>query len=779
MKQIRPSETSGPIKDSPVAKRKTKGVSKSLEAMEIAERRYRLLFETANDGILLVDSSTRKVLDANPAFQRMSGYSHQELTGKSIASIGLRADKISGQKILQRLRENVEVRYENLPLKDRDGEVQKVEVVAGIYWEGDRSVIQYNIRDISERRRAEDALERLSGIVSSSEDAIISKDLDGTITSWNAGAQKIFGYTAEEMMGQSIMRLIPEDRRDEESRILGRIRAGKKVEHFETFRLTKEKRLVELSVSVAPIRDRQGRIVGASKTARDITGRRHQEIALNRLGAIVEHSADAIISKDLNGIVTSWNTGAEKIFGYKTEEIVGESIMRLIPEDRQHEEFRILSRIRNGRSIQHFETVRKTKDGRLIDISVTVSPIKDARGKIVGASKVARDITSRKRTDISLNLLAAIISSSEDAIVSKDLNGIVTSWNAGAENIFGYTAEEMVGQSIMRLIPEDRQHEEYRILSRIKSGRKIRHFETLRRTKDGGLIDVSVTVSPIKDADGRIVGASKVARDITLYRQRKEAQRRILKLATSNQKLEKEILRRQELEKALLSSRQEQEHLKEQVKRLAQQALGALEDERLRISRELHDQVSQTLIGANALLTSLLPQVKSPTPRTGQQLKQVQKLLEGSAATVHDISLNMRPLLLDDLGLIAALRAFLKSFMLRTGIRTSLVAFAKVDGIERSLLTVLYRVCQEALNNVHRHAKASAVEVKIENIGNRVRMTITDNGQGCEVDPFLKAKRGKRLGLIGMRERLEMVGGEFKIHSPQGAGTTILAEIPL
>src|ERR1700722_18466686 len=232
------------------------------------------------------------------------------------------------------------------------------------------------------------------------------------------------------------------------------------------------------------------------------------------LKAIVDSSDDAIISKDLNSMIMSWNISAERIFGYTAPEMIGRSIRILIPTELQPEEDAILRKIRSGERVDHFETGRKRKDGRLIDVSVSVSPVHSINGKIVGASKVARDISETKRVARADQLLAAIVSSSDDAIVSKSLDGIITSWNAGAERMFGYTAAEIVGQSVMKLIPDDRKNEEPKILQRLRSGERVDHFETVRLRKDGEKVDVSLTISPVKNGEGKIVGASKIARNI-------------------------------------------------------------------------------------------------------------------------------------------------------------------------------------------------------------------------------------------------------------------------
>jgi PAS domain S-box-containing protein len=237
---------------------------------------------------------------------------------------------------------------------------------------------------------------------------------------------------------------------------------------------------------------------------------RHQYLA-----AIVESSDDAIIGKDLEGTIQFCNAAAERLFGYPRAQLVGKSVRLLIPPERVAEEDRILAEIRNGSRVEHYETVRMGKGGRRIDVSLTISPVRDASGAIIGASKIAREITERKRLTTARAYLAAIVDSSDDAILSKDLHGIITSCNAATVRLFGYSAAELIGQPVRILIPPDRQAEEDVILARLRRGERIEHFETVRLAKDGRHLDISLTVSPVRDGAGTIVGASKIVRDIT------------------------------------------------------------------------------------------------------------------------------------------------------------------------------------------------------------------------------------------------------------------------
>jgi PAS domain S-box-containing protein len=249
--------------------------------------------------------------------------------------------------------------------------------------------------------------------------------------------------------------------------------------------------------------------------SRRFVGKLDHSIQLALLAAIVESSDDAIVSKTLEGRVLSWNGGAARLFGYTADEMIGKPITTIIPAERLEEERQILEKLKRGERIDHFETIRVTKDGRRLEISLTISPVRDANGVIVGASKIARDIGAERLAERSRAHLAAIVASSVDAIVSKTLDGRIQSWNAGATRIFGYTAEEAIGKSITLIIPPELHAEEREIIARIRNGERLEHFDTIRMTKDGRRIPVSLTVSPVLDLHGVVIGASKVARDIS------------------------------------------------------------------------------------------------------------------------------------------------------------------------------------------------------------------------------------------------------------------------
>jgi PAS domain S-box-containing protein len=489
--------------------------------MAIEGQQLKIILESIGDAVISTDSEGR-ITFVNRVALSLLRAREDEVVGRPFDEAFPLENDITGERVespvARVLREDIVVGLaNNTILIARDGtRVPIDDNAAPVHDEtGNLKGTVLVFRDVSERQRFEQTSRVLASIVESSDDAIVGKTLDGVVISWNKGAEKLFGYSASEIIGKPISTIAPPDRMDEMRHILETIRNGERIDHYETIRCRKDGRLLDISLTVSPIKDAEGRIIGASKIARDITARKRADEATARLAAIVSSSDDAVISKDLHGIIMTWNAGAERMFGYTAEEVIGRPVTILMPPERVDEEPGILARIRNGEKIDHYETIRRRKDGTLLDISLTISPIKDAEGRIIGASKIARDITARKRAEEATARLAAIVSSSDDAVISKDLNGIIKTWNAGAERMFGYTAEEVIGKPVTILMPPERVDEEPGILARIRNGEKVDHYETIRRRKDGALLDISLTVSPIKDPEGRIIGASKIARDIT------------------------------------------------------------------------------------------------------------------------------------------------------------------------------------------------------------------------------------------------------------------------
>ena len=256
-------------------------------------------------------------------------------------------------------------------------------------------------------------------------------------------------------------------------------------------------------------------------------------------------------------------------------------------------------------------------------------------------------------------------------------------------------------------------------------------------------------------------------------------------LAASNRQLKEEVRRRKSVEESLKSSElhysrllDQSRHMQEELRLLSRQLLFAQEEERKKISRELHDVIAQTLTGINVRLATLKMKAAHNTKGLDRSIAHTQRLVEQSVAIVHRFARELRPAVLDDLGLVAALHTFMKQFTTETGIRVSLSAFAEVEQLSGDQRTALYRVAQEALTNVARHAEASLAEVQIQKLDGSICMKISDNGKGFHQEQLHHPGKRTRLGLLGMGERLEMVGGTFTLTSAPGKGTTVLARLP-
>ncbi len=356
----------------------------------------------------------------------------------------------------------------------------------------------------------------LAAIIESADDAIIGKTLDGIITSWNRGAERIFGYEAHEMIGQPVTTLIPADHANEEATILQRLRAGERIEHYETVRMRKDRSLVAVSLTVSPIRSHDGAIIGASKIARDITIRKRAEETRRLLSALVESSDDAIISADMEFKIASWNAGAEKIFGYSAAEALGQEVMFITPPDRIEETKILIEKFKREVVPLHFETVRRAKGGRLVDVSITLSPITDENGNMLAVSAIARDITARKHAEIALSQSEQELADFfENAVVGLHWvgpDGTILRANSAELEMLGYTPEEYIGHHIAEFHADAEVISD--ILQRLQAGELLREYEARLRCKDGSIRQVLID-SSVRWEGGKFVHTRCFTRDIS------------------------------------------------------------------------------------------------------------------------------------------------------------------------------------------------------------------------------------------------------------------------
>lgn len=380
------------------------------------------------------------------------------------------------------------------------------------------------------------------------------------------------------------------------------------------------------------------------------------------------------------------------------------------------------------------------------------------------------------------------------AIYSCDASGVIQKFNRQAAKLWGRkpvagdTSERFCGSfKLFRTDGSFLPHPRCPMAAVVR-GKKtsVQGEEVVIERPDGSRVVAIVDIRPLKNKQGKITGGINCFYDITERKEAEAAQRRLLVLTATNRKLELEISQRRAAEQALKDSEQHQRrllqesrHMRDQLRLLSRQLLQAQEQERKRISRELHDVIAQSLTGINLHLATLKGDTAMNTQERERNIVVTQKLVAQAVNVVHQFARELRPTALDDIGLVPALCSFMKAFKEETGIHVTLSAFANVKKLEGDKRIVLYRIVQEALANVARHALASRVDVSIEKADGAICMKIKDNGKGLPKERLWNSKKIKRLGLIGMRERLEMIGGQFAIESQPGEGTTVTARIPL
>lgn len=360
--------------------------------------------------------------------------------------------------------------------------------------------------------------------------------------------------------------------------------------------------------------------------------------------------------------------------------------------------------------------------------------------------------------DNRIRWLAAIVESAEDAILSHDLDGTIRSWNAGAQRLFGFAPEEAVGRNIAFIVPPDLREEETRVLARLRQGERIGHFETARVHKDGMVLNIALTISPIRDDSGRVVGASRVARDIT---GRKEAERAL---------------------------RSREERLRAMVESAPEFAAGdsvALllelqDEERRRIARELHDGVGQYLVALGLNATLILREAAALTPDGVQRIRESLNLIDEVSREIRTMSYLLHPPLLDEAGLDSALKWYVEGFSERSRIAVNLVLPERVERLPREHELCFFRIAQECLVNIHRHSGSVTAEVRLTRSDEEATLEVSDNGRGIRpgTEPETDSTRTTGVGLRGMRERVRQLGGHFEIQSNQ-EGTQVTATLPL
>jgi PAS domain S-box-containing protein len=383
----------------------------------------------------------------------------------------------------------------------------------------------------------------------------------------------------------------------------------------------------------------------------------------------------------------------------------------------------------------------------------------------------------RLKADLAMGLLGSIIDSSEDAIISKSLEGVITSWNRAAERLFGYTAKQAVGQPISMIIPVDRRDEETRIMAEICQGKRINHFETIRLRKDGTKLEVSLTTSPVRDASGKIVGASKIVRDIG---GRKRVERELYKseqrFRTLAEALDTQVqMRTQELQNRNAEILQQSDQLRDLSGRL----MAAQDEERRRIARDLHDSAGQNLAALAMTLTRIEADAKCDSTGLSESINEGQDLVQDLIKEIRTTTYLLHPPMLDESGLSSALRWFVDGLAQRSGINLELNIPDKLDRFTPEIELAIFRLVQECLTNIHRHSGSKTAVIRVAKQHDKIYAEVQDHGKGISQELLAEVQsHGAGVGIRGMRERVRQADGQLIIQS-DALGTKVTAIFPV
>lgn len=483
-----------------------------------------------------------------------------------------------------------------------------------------------------------------------------------------------------------------------------------------------------------------------------------------RLAAIVESSDDAIISKDLNGIVVTWNRGAQRIFGYTAEEMIGQPIQRLIPTDRFDEETRILDRIRQGQRIDHYETVRQRKDGSQLHISLTVSPIKDGTGRIVGASKIARDITERKQAE---QHLAQLVDALPAAVFTTDAKGMVTHFNQAAVDLCGSqpTPDVTLWCGSWRLVGPDGQpipEQACPLRQSLATGQPTPGLEALIKHPDGSLVPVTHHSTPLRHESGDWLGTVNMLVDL---RERKRTEHQLHEAAN-------------ELERRIAERTQELLSSQERLRALASELTLTEQRERRRLATELHAYLAQLVVASRLRLSQLIPRVGDHS--VSATLAQVDTMLDQALTYTRSLVAELSPQILYQFGLAKSL-LWLGEQMKQHNLRVTVTLSSTPFTVPDDQAVLLFQSVRELLFNIIKHAHTDHAALTL-NVDERHELWICveDEGMGFDVaDLTQPGDTHGKFGLLSIRERMELLGGECELSSSQGVGTLVILHLPL
>ncbi len=559
---------------------------------------------------------------------------------------------------------------------------------------------------------------------------------------------EILGYTEEELLQLTFQDVThPDDLQADLSQTAKVLSGELPIFSMEKRYIRKDKSHVWVNLTVSGPRDERGKLKHFISLIEEISERRKSDEAHSRLAAIVASSDDAIISKDLNGIITSWNAGATRIFGFTPEEVIGRSVTILIPLELRDQESEILRRLRRGERVDHFETIRVTKSGERLNISLTISPVRDSKGRIIGASKVARDITERRRFEDALResqaQLMLALESSRTAMFDWDLVELRGKWNEQLGSLYEFHPGDSITQEqwIGLLHPDDRDRltEEARVAT---EGQDQFQFQfEFRTVRLGGEIRWILSHGRIvRDASGKAIQMIGTHTDITDRKQVEEMAK---------------------------------------VREFTGKMLSAQDADRRRFARDLHDSAGQIVAALQMQLTPMQAGANGLDPEFSAGIGECLALVQQLSQELRTVSYLLHPPLLDELGLPSALRWYVEGFAERSKIDVQLELSDDLGRLPCGMETTLFRIVQESLTNIHRHSGSKRASIRVHRSQDDLYMEVEDYGKGLPsgngngTSPLRSG-----VGIQGMQERLRQLNGHFEIQST-GSGTRVSVRLPV
>jgi PAS domain S-box-containing protein len=488
------------------------------------------------------------------------------------------------------------------------------------------------------------------------------------------------------------------------------------------------------------------------------------EISRSRYADLYDFAPVGYLTLNKHGQIVDLNLTAARQLGIERGRLVNKNFQYFVFKPDKKEFLSHLNALFDKHERQITEVRLSPRDGK--QFFVRLESIYWELERDAGLCRInMSDVSLLKKERQKANYLSSIVQSSDDAIIGIEINGIITSWNRGSENIYGYAESEVIGKPISILHPPEREEEMSQILGKIKLGEHISRYETIRRRKDGKTINVSVTVSPIRDTEGKIVAASTIGRNIT---ERKRAGEELRK---AHDELELRVTERTAaLEKA-----------NEELQQIPSKLIAVLEEERKRLASELHDSIGQTLAAVKFWVEMALKLKDAGDGNAAlNHLEQFVPILQRSIEETRSIYMGLRPSMLDSQGLLATLEWLRQECMkLYPERHIELEAGIAEEAIPKNLKVNIFRIAQEALNNIAKHSKAEWVDISLSKNGGEIELVVFDDGMGMAPELILQASTARSLGLTSMRERAELTGGSFSIESTPGKGTTIRACWPI